>query len=359
MHKINYRQFAIIVFLLLTSSKFISLPSLLAQTGKNDAYIALAISLALEVLFIYIIVKMLRDSGEQNLYVFIKKRLGSVCARIICILLTMYSLLLIMNLIKSYDLFVGFNLYYKFSWLYYVLPLMAVAGFMAYKGIRNIGRTSELLYFFIIAGLVYILIKAVSYCDITFVLPFMKEGFSPIALTVYRSTAWFGSGITLFLMFGDIDLSTRNDKTLHKYIIMATLLIYLSSFVFFGVFGETAIRHPFAISDLSQISTKGGLDELQWLVVCIWMIAQTLQIAILTYCASRGIRYGLNINNKKICIFAVVAMMIVWVYFGNRNLRMANVFYTPYIIVPMMVVQFAIPLVLVVANAIYQKRSKV
>lgn len=357
MEKINYRQLSILVFLSIIATKLLVLPSVLFYYSKNNAYIASFIVIVVNVLFLAIILQMLKHSGDKNIYEFIKSRLGSFMARFICFLFALYFLFETADIIKSMNLFLLFNLYYKLKWTYFALPLIAIVGFMVYKGIRNIGRTAEMTFILVLGGLIFLGIKAVIIANFDNLLPFMQGGFQPILTTIYKSTSWFGSGIVLFLFFGNVDLKTKNNWTMWKYILIGASLIQAFIMLFIAIFPNTATTHRFALSDISQMAARSGLAELQWLIVVIWLMAQLIQISVFVYCCSRSIKYTFGFKNNTIPIFIVLALLITWIYFGNNNIQLADIFLSDYMIIPMMVVQYFIPILLAISDLIYMKKG--
>lgn len=357
MEKINYRQFSIVVFFMVGATKFLILPSILYYYSKNNAYIPSLIMLIIDMIFIAIILQMLKHSGEKNIYEFIKSRLGAFMARVICFLLAIYFIVQTMNIIKSMNLFLLFNLYEKLSWTFFALPLLALVGFMVYKGIRNIARTSEMIMILVLAGLIFLTVKALLEADFSNLLPFLQDGFQPVLTSMYKSTSWFGSCITMFLFFGNVDLKTKNNKTMWKYIFISVFLIQIFITLFIVLFPNVAATHRFAISDVSQVIAHSGLRELQWLVVVVWLMAQVIQISIFVYCSSRSLKYTFSFKNNTIPIFIVLAILGTWIYFGNFHIELANIFLENYIIIPMLVVQYFIPLLLMVSDFIYMKKG--
>lgn len=357
MEKINYRQLSILVFISIIATKLLAMPSIMHYYSKNNAYIASFIMLVGNIAIFAIILQMLKHSGDKNIYEFIKSRMGTFLARLICFLFTLYFLVQTANIVKSMNLFLLFNLYNKLNWMYFAFPLIALIGFMAYKGIRNIARTAEMIFILVLAGLIFLGVKAILIADFSNLLPFMQDGFEPILTTIYKSTSWFGSGIVLFLFFGNVDLKTKNNWTMWKYILIGASLIQAFIMLFIVIFPNTATTHRFALSDISQIAARSGLAELQWLIVVIWLMAQLIQISVFVYCCSRSLKYTFSFKNNTVPIFIVLALLIIWIYFGNNNIQLADIFLSDYMIIPMMVVQYFIPILLAISDLIYMKKG--
>ena len=130
--KINYRQLSIITFMSFIALKFLALPSLLYLESKNmSMFVALALMI-IDGLYVFVILDLMKKSGEKNIYEFMKSCLGKVISKIILILLILKYALVIGNISKGLEFFVVENLYSEYNWFVFVLPLMILIGFMIF-----------------------------------------------------------------------------------------------------------------------------------------------------------------------------------------------------------------------------------
>lgn len=357
--KINYRQLSIITFMSFIALKFLALPSLLYIESKNMSMFVSLILMIIDGLYAFVILDLMKKSGEKNIYEFMKNCLGTVATKIVLILLIIKYALVAGNISKGLEFFVVENLYTEFDWFVFVLPLMILVGFMVYKGIRNIARVSEMVCWAIVIGLIYIALKALSGIDILSYLPFFKDGFKPLVDSAWIHLSWFGSATFMFMLFGFVDFREEKKSKMIKYIIFAILIVELLYFVFYGLFEVTSPTHNYCISDISQFSsTYSAIDELSWLVVSMWIVAQAVQLALYSYCLAQAIKFLFDIKNNTLPIIIVVLYIFAWSFIGENTIRMERIFFTPFASIVTFVAQYILPILLEIVYAIKNKKKR-
>lgn len=357
--KINYRQLSIITFMSFIALKFFALPSLLYLESKNmSMFVALALMI-IDGLYVFVILDLMKKSGEKNIYEFMKSCLGKVISKIILILLILKYALVIGNISKGLEFFVVENLYSEYNWFVFVLPLMILIGFMIYKGIRNIARVSEMVCWAIVIGLIYIALKALSGIDVLSFLPFFLDGVQPLLNSAYRHISWFGSATFLFMLFGFVDFRSEKKLKMIKYIIFAILIVQLLYFVFYGLFEITSPTHNYCISDISQFSsTYSAIDEFSWLVVSMWIVAQAVQLALYSYCLAQALKFLFDIKGNILPIIIGILYLLMWSFIGENTIRMERIFFSHFASIVTLLAQYILPIILEIVYAIKHRKGK-
>lgn len=357
--KINYRQLSIITFMSFIALKFLALPSLLYLESKNmSMFVSLALMI-IDGLYVFVILDLMKKSGEKNIYEFMKNCLGTMLTKIILILLILKYALVVGNISKGLEFFVVENLYSEYSWFVFVLPLMILIGFMVYKGVRNIARVSEMVCWAIVIGLIYIALKALSGIDLLSFLPFFKDGVQPLFNSAYIHLSWFGSATFLFMLFGFVDFRSEKKSKMIKYVIFAILIVQLLYFVFYGLFEITSPTHNYCISDISQFSsTYSAIDELSWLVVSMWIVAQAVQLALYSYCLAQALKFLFDIKGNILPIIIVILYLFMWSFIGENTVRMERIFFSSFASIVTLIAQYILPIILEIVYAIKNKTKR-
>ena len=351
--KVNYRQLSIMVFMSFIALKFLALPSLLYIESKNMSLFVALILMIVDGLYVFVLLDLMKKSEEKNIYEFMKSCLGPVLTKAILILLILKYALVVGNISKGLEFFVVENLYSEYNWFVFVLPLMILIGFMIYKGVRNIARVSEMVCWAIVIGLIYIALKALSGVDVLSFLPIFKDGFKPLVNSAWIHLSWFGSATFMFMMFGFVDFKDEKKSKMIKYIIFAILIVQLLYFVFYGLFEVTCPTHNYCISDISQFSsTYSAIDELSWLVVSMWIVAQAVQLALYSYCIAQALKFLFDIKGNIISIIIVMLYLLAWSFLGENTIKMEQIFFTPFASIITFIAQYILPLLLEIAFAI-------
>jgi len=357
--KINYRQMCIMLFLSFICLKFLVLPSVLYIHSSNASWLVVLVLMIIDGIYALLTIDLMRKNQNKNINEFMKATIGPVLTKIFLIILAIKFFLQVLNIVKGLEFFVTENFYNNFHWILYILPLVALIGFMMYKGLRNIARVQEMFWLAIIIGCVYIAIKSFSDVDPMVYLPFFKDGAMPLFSSGYTHLSWFGSSTFLIAIFGKVDFSTEKKNNCFIYIIFAILLVQLIYFVFYGLFDSTSPTHTFAISDISQYSSsKSIIDELSWLVVSLWVITQSIQIALYSYCLVKVLMFTFNIRSKIAMIVVVDIMIFGLAYIGSITINFEKVLFTHFASIVTIIAQYIIPLILLFGNFIKNKHEK-
>lgn len=356
--KINYRQTCILILLSQIALKFLALPSLLYTVAKSMSIFIALILMVIDALYAIMLLGLAQKSGEKNFYEFMTACFGKVITKIILVVLMIKYALVVANIAKGLEFFVVDNLYNQFRWHSYVIPLIAVVGFMIYKGIRNIARVGEIVCWAILIGIIYITLKSYGSADPGNFLPLFPEGAKPLVVGSFKYASWFGSSTFILMLFGKIDFSNKKKIKLIAYLLVSILLVQFVYFVFYGIFQIASPTHSFALSDMSQfISNHSSIDELSWLIVSLWIVAQAVQLAIYGYCTSECLKYIFNIKNEVLPTILVMVYILALSVIGEYTIGMEQIFFSKSTSILCTVVQYIIPLIIVIGGWIYVLRN--
>lgn len=357
--KINYRQLSIMTFMSFIALKFLALPSLLYTKSEEMSWIVALVLMLIDGIYAIIIVDLIKKNQSKNIYEFLKETLGVFLAKIFLVILLVKFAIVIANLVKGLEFFVVENLYSHLDWVIFIVPLIAVTGFMIYKGIRNIARVFEMIFVAIVVGLIYIAIKSFAGVDLLIFIPFFKNGVVPLFESAYVHLSWFGSATFLIMLFGSVDFKDEKKSKLILYIFFAIAIVQLLYFVFYGLFDATSPTHSFAISDVSQYyGGKVSISELSWLVVSLWIVAQAVQCAVYGYCFVKALMYIFNIKNSVVPIIILNLYIISWVYIGKQTIKIEGFFFSGFSSIITIVTQYIIPIFMFIGHFLKTKKDK-
>ncbi len=357
--KINYRQMCIMLFLSFIALKFLVLPSVLYLHSSNTSWFVVLVLMIIDGIYAFLLIDLMQKNQNKNINEFMKESLGPVLTKIILIVLALKFFLQVLNITKGMEFFVTENFYNNFHWILFILPLIALVGFMMFKGLRNIARVQEMFWLAIVVGCIYIAIKSFADVDPLVYLPMFKDGFLPLAKSGYTHLSWFGSSTFLIAIFGKVDFSTKKKNNVWMFILFSILLVQLIYFVFYGLFDITSPTHTFAISDISQFSSsKSIIDELSWLVVSLWVITQSIQIALYGYCLVKVLMFLFNIHSKITMIIIVDIIIFLLAYIGSSTVNFEQILFTHFASIVTIVSQYIIPLILLGGHFLNKKAKQ-
>ena len=356
--KINYRQMCIMLFLSFIALKFLVLPSVLYIHSSNMSWFVVLILMIIDGLYALLLIDLMRKNQNKNINQFMNETIGPVLTKVFLFILAVKFFLQILNICKGMEFFVTENFYNNFHWILFILPLIALVGFMMFKGLRNIARVQEMFWLAIIIGCIYIAIKSFSDVDPLTYLPMFKDGIMPLVNSGYTHLSWFGSSTFLIAIFGKVDFKTEKKNNAWIYIVFSILLVQLIYFVFYGLFDITSPTHTFAISDISQYSSsKSIIDELSWLVVSLWVITQSIQLTLYGYCFVKVLMFLFNIRSKIIMVIVVDIIIFMLAYVGSITVNLEQILFTNFASIVTIISQYIIPLVMLVGYLTNKKKK--
>ena len=356
--KINYRQMCIMLFLSFIALKFLVLPSVLYIYSSNASWFVVLVLMIIDGLYALMLIDLMKKNQNKNINEFLKETIGPVLTKIFLFTLAIKFFLQILNITKGMEFFVTENFYNNFHWILFILPLIALVGFMMFKGLRNIARVQEMFWLAIIIGCIYIAIKSFYDVDPLVYLPMFKDGFMPLVKSGYTHLSWFGSSTFLIAIFGKVDFSTEKKNKVWIYIVFAILLVQLIYFVFYWLFDSISPTHTFAISDISQYSSsKSIIDELSWLVVSLWVITQSIQLALYGYCFVKVLMFLFNIRSKIVMVVVVDIIIFMLSYIGSITVNLEHVLFTHFASITTIISQYIIPLIMLMGYLVNKKKQ--
>jgi hypothetical protein len=197
-NQIKKYHIALLVVVIFCVGKFFYLPSLIAaHTGRN-AFVIVAALCGVEWLLLLAVYVIYRLNPDKNLYEMLSDGIGGVSAKIIMTTLSLFFLARTLSLSAENYNFSNYVTLLRSNYIAYALPLFAVVGFMAYKGLNAIARNCEIFVPLIIFTLVVILALSLPEADIENIMPL---GYGAKVLGgVFRFSGWFKDS-AMFLMF--------------------------------------------------------------------------------------------------------------------------------------------------------------
>ena len=145
-----------------------------------------------------------------------------------------------------------------------------------------------------------------------------------------------------------------------KYIIFAILLVQFLYFVFYGLFEVTSPTHNYCISDISQFTSgQSSINELSWLVVSLWIVAQAVQLALYCYCIVQGLKMLFNIKGNTLSILIVLIYLFLWSLIGENTIGLEKVFFTHFASIITLVSQYIVPFMLLIGYAVKNRRKNI
>lgn len=286
MKEVTTRQFIIIAIIVMLTSKFVTMPSIIFAAASKDAIFSIIIGISIELLLIFLITCVIKKNQDTNLFQLLKKKFSKFGAYIILFILFVYIFArLLFSFQELYSFFTEL-LYDEFSPIIFAVPTFFVTGYLAYKGARTIGRTYEIILPFIIFGIVIALVSNFEFLKFDTNLPYFENGFLPVLQGLGEGAFYFGNSICLLFFVGKVKITKSNfiSKTMITLGVTA-LIIVCVCFIFYDVFGMSMYYTYFALTEYSQYDPFIlELQRLVWLSAIVDIVKLFCSTVTFVYC---------------------------------------------------------------------------
>lgn len=309
--------------------------SLIMNYSSKDSWLSSILGYILGLGIVWIIKKILDYKKGKTLNQILEKNFSDGILRILIILFCLYVIF------QSYFILQTFMTSFFLTAtppFYVILPFILIILFIVSKGIKNIARVSESLFWFCIIIPVVILIVLYQYVNL--------EHFMPIFTT--KPTNFFYSS----LVFGVLSsvpnmflLNIKNSgKNLMKIYSLSVFTLILIAIIIMGVFGpelSVMYRYPEYMM-LKKIKILSFVEKIENITSVIWIIDGFFMVSLASHTV-----YDLlpKKYNKKIgFLLAAIMFYITSFIVGENYITRLSLYYKTPIIYLIGFVVIVIPL---------------
>lgn len=349
MKRVSSRQLRFILLLSIITLKVLFLPSLLYQECKNSAWIAVLLFFIIEIIFLFSFMSVSVKYPDMTFYNMLDKMFGKIIAKVFIFIYFVYFVFKAYLTFHGNFIFLSKNFYDNLDWYIYAIPLLFVAGYVAYSGIKSVVRMAEIFFPIIIFSAIVAVILGLFDVDLSNALPFFDGGVFEGLLPIHKYVMWFGDSIVFLIFMGNIQYEKYTRIKTILYVLAICLFVAFFILLFISMFGENAINHKNAISDIVQIlPSNSDLGGFGWVLTLIWDMALFVYFSILIYSINDLLR---NVFYKKytwITIFISCAFVFGITMFVGLDIQKMIEFVTTICVYPALIIQYAIPTIFLI-----------
>ncbi|MCL2771372.1 MAG: spore germination protein [Firmicutes bacterium] len=311
------------------------LPSLLYAKAGPELWLSFLLVFILNAAVVLLILYITKKSGGVGLLELIKQKLGGVVSRIILIILFVLFTLRLIFLLFDLNFFLIETIYSSLNFFWYAVPVLFVAGFMAFKGARSIGRAGEILALFVMGAVLLCLILAATNLNFGNFLPLFENGIMPSLYGLKPALTLLGNAALLFVFsenlvkgINTIKTDKKTEKVVkHKnkpstvfwllglgnlFILFVMLFLVLT----FGGYAEnlsTAL-----INIVSTNSALGAVFKVDTLIVLAFLPAFIISLGVFLYAGTWCFQNIFNIKNALWSILLISAIAYTSLFFEKH-----------------------------------------
>ena len=355
-NQVKPNQIALILMLIVSGGKYMSLPQTLSQQVGRDAWLVTLILLLADFFCLAMLVWAIKlNKDKLSLCQLLHHGIGRVASKLILLIFATFMAVRLATLYSGvYELFVAtFGI--RTNWAGFALPLAVFVCFALSKGMQPLARTNQLLSGIIVVSLIAILILPSRQANLSQLLPMAQSGAGKLCKSLLQNGFWFSDYVFLYFVLDSIQVKKRTFMPILTFFGVGATLTVFMYILFTGLFGNMAQYTDLAMSKVSQFVVTSAVNgRIDWLFVTIWTLSVFIKISVFTFSLYKCLTY---LVEDKRCKFNFVlglvatATILIPLFVTVKDLSQVVQNYLRY---PFYVVQYllplAMPLLVTVAN---------
>lgn len=354
------RRQAVMLFLICTvSSKLQKLPCLLACELQNDLWQVLLLGALLDAVFFTITILINRLCPNLTINDMLTKTFGKPIAIIVNILLLFYFICTALMPYQAVrDVFAS-NLFDTLSWQIFSLFLLFAVGFLAYSGMRTLGRSAE-LYFWIIFGSVITLITlGLISAPLSNILPAFTSPFDKVLRCTTKHSLWFGDYLIFYVLIGRIKPGDSGLKFYDVLYYIGAIALYTAAYIsFYSLYTVLFSTQTSLLTSISSFSLLNlDIGRADWFLVLFSQLASVISCTTYVYCATDSLNNLTGKLNYVVCLFVCLVAVYLSDVFGFSNIDSAINTFVLVTKWPATIIQSSVPIICLISALILKHKN--
>ncbi len=358
-NRISLGQFALLLLLVISGSKFLSLPSLLAGDVGHDSWLVLLFAFLFDGVCLAFLCWALKMNKSHNMSLdkILTVTVGKVVAKIvIAIFFVMFVARSTMLLNSCYKMFaVTFDV--STNWVMFVLPVVVVTFFAVSKGFNALARMGQLLSVLIVICIVALLSFTVTQTDFGYLLPLGEAGWDKIASTAFLRSFWFSDYVFVYFIMENVTVKKRVFAPIFVSFTIGVALTVSMNAIFVSLFGSLAPDIKLAMSKISVFSvTETTSGRWDWLTLSVWIMSVLIKIVIFIYCAYKCLEKLFDKHYTKpnfLSMGSILLLLMIPLFVSTEDFLQK---FVSKMLIPFVLVQYLLPLCLPLLTKIAQSK---
>lgn len=306
--QLKVRQICLFFIAFMPVTKFFILPSLIAQAAEEDMWLSSIFNIVLDLLSVFFMLYLNRKYGI-DFFSLLKNAFGKTFAKVTMGFYAVFFLIKALNPVFELSFYVKLTLYEAVPADFYFLPFFLVPFFLSLKPLRVIGRCSDVFWLFTLVGIIILLTLSAPNVDLGGILPIGAQGTKNIFSGSYRSFNWFGDGVYMLFFMGNFNCNKKQSIFVILSYLAAGILVLLYIVFFDTIFGSTADRQSFSLTEISKYSTSiNNIGRFDYIGIIFILASEMFAISLPFYFGTHCIK---QITEKKTDFITPIVFVLV------------------------------------------------
>ena len=358
--RITRRQ-AIFLFIICTiSSKLQTLPCLLIESSGRGLWAILIFGAIIDAIFLTLTITVNKLCPNLSMFDIIKKIFGKPVAIVVSFLLMAYFLITAFLPYEAVRNVFANNLFDSLPWTFFSIFLIFAVGYLAFNGLKTIGRSAELYFIIIVISVGILILLGTFTTNFERILPIFDFDITKIPKHYLSHALWFGDYMIFFVLMGQIDNSRSALKFKDVLIYLCCIAIYAFAYIVFyceyTILGASQTSLLTSISSFSLLNLSIG--RMDWFLVLLSQIASVLSLSTYIYCIASSANEVLDKKHYALCsIISVITIYLLHMFlYGNTGANYLS--FLTYSGIICTIIEVIVPLIAFFSAIIFHHKTK-
>ncbi|MFF2885765.1 endospore germination permease [Paenibacillus sp. NPDC057967] len=359
--KISVRQFQILIILGLTGDSILILPTIIASSARQNAWISMLIAYAVGLVLGGFFAAIANRMQGDSLLDASRRALGGWLGSVVGLLFLFNFFMCSLTLVSELSQFMTTQLMAETPVNAIILIFLTVV-IVAYRyGIEAFARMGELLFPAFTALFMVLAILSLSQANIENVKPIAAEGLWPIvdgAIPVVSVA--FVEMVVLLALVPYVATDKKLTKPIMKSFAAGGLFLFIVVGLCVLVLGpnlmETKYYPTFVLAQ--KIAVGNFLERLEAILAFLWIITVFYKTLLLFFALTSGLAHWLRLRESRMLTIPLGMIMLVLTVVGTPNITVYYQILKRYYNWFDLVFCFFVPLLLLIGLLVRKKKGK-
>lgn len=315
-------QFMYILIGAMIGTGILSLPNSMAKVAKQDGWISVFISLWYPLYIVIIGIYFSKRFPNDDILSLSKKCFGKFVGSILCLLFTLQFLVDLVSVSAGYSNISRVYIVDFLTPLKVILLVLILGLYVAFQGLKIIGRLSEISFYFLIVLLFVplIVLRDGSFLNVS---PVFGSGIKPI-LSGSKDAIFSYAGIEMiFFIYPHVnDKKEIANKALKSVIGTAFIYTYITFTTIYYMGPDAIVKSFWSVMVINETFNLPFINSFRFIFMFFWSLLIYKTIANLYYALSYGLSNAtIKFRIQKVCFFIYPFVLYIALNYGNEISR--------------------------------------
>ncbi|WP_186321211.1 endospore germination permease [Lysinibacillus fusiformis] len=359
---ISSRQFTIITFLLSIGTAILIIPSSIASSSKQDAWIAASIGVVLSLLVVKLFVTLGDQTPTLNFIEANEKLLGRFFGKITVVGFLSLTLFAGGELLYFIGAFMKTEVMPETPTMAFALLFIIIIMYATYLGIENFARSAEILFPMFVLIFIFFVVSITPQIKFENIQPIMEASKTSILYSIIRFISVFSFSLVMLLMIYPASVNVQQSSKKGFYIGMLLGGVVLVTLITLSILvlgpANTASRTFPSYALAQRISIGNFLQRIEIIMAFMWIVSIFIRTFMYFYTTVVGIAQIMKLKDHRPLILPMGIIMVGLSQIVHPDIVHSNIYNDEIWPIYAFVCTILLPILLLIVAVIRNRKSQ-